>query len=271
MKGLRTGNRIVLLLLAASIFLFLITGVAAAATIYVDDSNTTRAEDGTRAYPYNTINEGIAAASDGDTVLVMPGTYEENVTLSDFADPFPIISLQGINKKSTRIIGNIDLEIQIVRSIERFTIIGDITAAGQTIANNNITGTLFAPLGNARICNNDITGGILAHAAFFPGGPLLPLPTVANSILWGNGDELIGVSATYSCIEDGDVGEGNISQNPALNNRYCPTGRSPVIDAGNNDLIPAGITTDFYGSPRIVDGNKDGQAVVDMGACEFGR
>ncbi len=41
---------------------------------------------------------------------------------------------------------------------------------------------------------------------------------------------------------------------------------SPAIDAGNNDLIPSGVTTDQRGTgdPRIVNGT------VDIGAFEFG-
>ncbi len=37
---------------------------------------------------------------------------------------------------------------------------------------------------------------------------------------------------------------------------------SPAIDAGNNALIPSGVTTDQRGLPRIVNGN------VDIGAFE---
>ena len=37
---------------------------------------------------------------------------------------------------------------------------------------------------------------------------------------------------------------------------------SPAIDAGNNALIPAGVTTDQRGLPRIVNGR------VDIGAFE---
>ena len=38
-------------------------------TIYVDDDNTSGTEDGSEANPYNTIQEGIDAASSGDTGL----------------------------------------------------------------------------------------------------------------------------------------------------------------------------------------------------------
>ena len=39
--------------------------------------------------------------------------------------------------------------------------------------------------------------------------------TITNSILWNNGDDLFECSATYSCIEDLDAGEGNIHEDPS--------------------------------------------------------
>ena len=47
-----------------------------AATIYVDVNNVTGPEDGTQARPFNTIQEGVDNASDGDTVLVDKGIYK---------------------------------------------------------------------------------------------------------------------------------------------------------------------------------------------------
>jgi parallel beta-helix repeat protein len=39
-------------------------------------------------------------------------------------------------------------------------------------------------------------------------------PMSINCILWNNSDNLVGCTATYSCIEDGDKGEGNIHSIP---------------------------------------------------------
>ena len=50
--------------------------------IYVDDDNISGIEDGTLQYPYNTIQEGVDAAADGDTVFVFNGIYFENVLAS---------------------------------------------------------------------------------------------------------------------------------------------------------------------------------------------
>jgi hypothetical protein len=46
-------------------------------------------------------------------------------------------------------------------------------------------------------------------------------------------------------------------------------GESPCIDTGDNAEVPAEITTDIMNNPRIVDGNNDATATVDMGAYEF--
>ncbi len=69
---------LVLLVLAVLVSFY---ASAKAVTIYVDAVNTSGTEDGTQAYPFNTIQEGINAAQEGDsfesadTVKVAPGIY----------------------------------------------------------------------------------------------------------------------------------------------------------------------------------------------------
>jgi pectin methylesterase-like acyl-CoA thioesterase len=75
--------------------------VNAGTTIYVDVKNM-GFEDGTIGYPYNTIQEGIDAASNGDTVFVFSGTYFENVIVNK------AINLTGENKDTTIIDGQED-------------------------------------------------------------------------------------------------------------------------------------------------------------------
>ncbi len=102
--------------------------------------------------------------------------------------------------------------------------------------------------------------------------------TLANAILWGDvGEEIYNdstsvITVTYSLVQGGWPGTGNINADPLFVD--APSGNlrlksaSPAIDAGNNAVVPSGIVTDLDGNPRFVDGNGDGNVVVDMGAYE---
>ncbi len=102
-------------------------------------------------------------------------------------------------------------------------------------------------------------GGGISHS--------LGSSTILNCILWGNGDDISdSFTATYSCIEDGDAGTGNISSDPLF---VDPDGfdfrlatNSPCIDEGTNQAWMA-AATEIEGKPRIL------QSSVDMGAHEF--
>ncbi|MGB9740128.1 choice-of-anchor Q domain-containing protein, partial [Chloroflexus sp.] len=96
--------------------------------------------------------------------------------------------------------------------------------------------------------------------------------TIANSIVWDNGflaiynDSTSVISVTYSLVEGGWSGEGNINADPlfvdaASGNLRLQAG-SPAIDAGNDAAVPPGITTDLDGNPRF-------DYIVDMGAYEY--
>ena len=82
-------------------------------------------------------------------------------------------------------------------------------------------------------------------------------PVITNCILWNNGDELKNCVATFSCVEDGDTGLGNIKSNPMflegpLGNFYLtqiPAGQlvnSPCVNTGNptvNEFLQTSIYT----------------------------
>ena len=91
-------------------------------------------------------------------------------------------------------------------------------------------------------------------------------PTITNCIIWDNGDDLNNCSAMYSCIEDGDAGEGNISSDPcfvdAANDDYHLQSVSPCINAGDPNYESASGETDIDGINRIIGGT------IDMGADE---
>ncbi|MEL6193399.1 MAG: choice-of-anchor Q domain-containing protein [Bacteroidota bacterium] len=95
--------------------------------------------------------------------------------------------------------------------------------------------------------------------------------SVVNSILWGiQNDPAIKASqqlteVTFSIVEKGYPGQGNISLNPNFTNTsildLTLAEGSPAINAGSND--DTSQATDLLGNPRILDGR------VDMGAYEF--
>ncbi|RKY11264.1 MAG: hypothetical protein DRP82_07670 [Planctomycetota bacterium] len=116
-------------------------------------------------------------------------------------------------------------------------------------------------------------------------------PTLNNCILWGDtasssGNEVylyvFGSSCrlNYCCVDNTGYGgwTGNITENncvyddpqfvDAANGDYHLKDTSPCIDAGDNSLLPSGVDKDLDGNPRIVDGDNDGTATVDIGAYE---
>lgn len=101
-------------------------------------------------------------------------------------------------------------------------------------------------------------------------------PTVINCILWGNtpAEITLGTAVTYSNVQGSYTGIGNINKdplfvNPVAGDFHLQQG-SPCIDSGNNSASSLPVY-DFEGDDRIVDGDKDGTATVDMGADEFNK
>jgi len=133
---------------------------------------------------------------------------------------------------------------------------------------------------------NDSGGAILCA--------VLSDATLKNSILWNDSassaneiyiydDPLNPSSATlYHCCVDNtgyggqtaNITENNcIHQDPQFVNAaggdYHLQDVSPCIDAGNNGYVPSTVSEDLDGNQRIVDGDNDGTAVVDIGAYEY--
>ena len=130
---------------------------------------------------------------------------------------------------------------------------------------------------NATIAHNSSTG------LHLDGGTL----DVTNSIVFfnnDNGDQIGGsVDVTYSAVQNGYPGDGNILFNPAFAGAACDPGDleilagSPAIDAGNPDLefddacFPPGldsVTNDMgaYGGPGScgwLNTDTDGDGVSD--------
>jgi hypothetical protein len=126
-------------------------------------------------------------------------------------------------------------------------------------------------VGNSYIVNCTITENDA------PVGGGVSKSTVFNSIVHGNRanthpDITTNSTVAFSCSPNLPAGlNGNINDNPQLadpvGSDYRLLATSPCIDAGTNAFVLS--TTDLDRNPRVVDGDLDGNAVVDMGTYEF--
>jgi len=165
-------------------------------------------------------------------------------------------------------------------------------------------GGVYNNASNTRFRNATISG----NSASEPGGGIANNQSelyLYNSIVWNNqANGLTGtitatvynenngiMTGTYSLIQSsgGSLGwildpsyvddGGNIDTDPLFITPISPTtaptttgnlrlqSNSPAIDVGKNDFVT--VPTDLDGEPRVVDGNGDLTATVDMGAYEY--
>jgi hypothetical protein len=119
--------------------------------------------------------------------------------------------------------------------------------------------------------------------------------TVSNSIIFGNRtalntQQIFGdATVSYTCLENGWPGKGNINADPFLGRFHQLTAGSPCIDAGSNALVPPdtpdldadGDMTEpipfdlrslprFFDDPATPDTGIGDAPIVDMGAQEYG-
>lgn len=152
------------------------------------------------------------------------------------------------------------------------------TLQGGAIYNNASRTTLSVTINDCTIEGDSAeVGGAIENYSYDYMVRALASESIANSIIWGDGPNEIqntiqrtgrsSTSANYSDIQGGIGGSGNINADPLFVNAAAGNVQlqpnSPCINAGSNAAIPAGITTDLAGDPRIA------VAVVDMGAYEF--
>ena len=118
-----------------------------------------------------------------------------------------------------------------------------------------------------------------------------------NSIVHGNtgADDVAGipfdgeiegffardVRSTDTCVEgaahpdgDGAAPNSNICADPKLadpdvDGNVDQAADSPTVDAGDNELVDPDLLEDYAGDGRVLDGNGDATARVDMGADEY--
>jgi parallel beta-helix repeat protein len=140
---------------------------------------------------------------------------------------------------------------------------------GPVAVNNTMVGNAYGISisgydGSSQIINNIIIGNGAVNISYFNSSDV---PIFQNNDLFSStGNVYTGVLTNLTGIS------GNISTNPFFacfpNGDFHLLVGSPCIDAGTNGapLLPS---ADFDGNPRILAGNTNGSAIVDMGAYEF--
>ena len=187
-------------------------------TMYVDASNINDPfEDGSWEHPFDKIQEGIDAASDGDTVQVRAGVYYEHVVVNK------TVSLIGENRVSVIVDGNGTGTILYITS--NHTQISDLS-----LMNSGVYPFTFWPptyaairLSNVRNCTIQ---NVLASAS--EAGILMDHSincTIINNEISNNTGQYQGTGIFVS-------GSGNlISSNRISNNLYgvCVSGYGNIL------------------------------------------
>ena len=153
----------------------------------------------------------------------------------------------------------------------------------RSVATNSLLLNNNASYGGGGCESTSVNCSFVGNIATSEGGGIYgyTLPSTAtNCIFWQNtapvGTQVYDddASVTYSAIQGGFTGQGNISitqdnetggplfVNPAAGNYQLQPG-SPCINKGSNAAVAADMTTDLTGNPRIFGGT------VDMGAYEW--
>ena len=180
------------------------------------------------------------------------------------------------------------------------------TTAMISIKESSITGNIarqgggvltYSPMdiNNCLLANNEAEKGGAVYCfsysstfvnCTFVGNRAMPVAILGNGVAYNcifwddifSVNELSGVAVSYSNVRFGYPypGGNNISLDPLFtfeNDGHLLPG-SPCIDAGTNTGLPYYppfelSATDLDGNPRVIDGDSDGKATVDMGAFEF--
>ncbi|MFH1897308.1 MAG: right-handed parallel beta-helix repeat-containing protein [Candidatus Desantisbacteria bacterium] len=241
----------------------LICGRAAmAATVYVDGSNVSGTEDGSLAYPYNTIQEGVNVCSVGGTVSVAAGTYVEAVYVNKG------IALIGAGSNSTTI------NVAGLSDANAVTFDGTSTNGAQisgfrltgatgnlpngcgiyckngtksTIINNTVSTNrfgIYCHSFSSTITFNTISGNNYDGIGYDSSSPI-----ITNNIISGNG---CGISCYSDSIASSTITNNTISGNSSYG-IYCQSSSPIIINniiSGNSSY---GISRNFYydSSPTI--------------------
>ena len=231
------------------------------AYIYVDSQNS-QTEDGSRVFPFNTIQEAMVSATSGDTIVVVGGEYAGPLLMKDG------VFLRGAGALVTNIRGasedpTITFNSILAGEISGFTIFGPtdlpdispimtVISSSPQITNNRFEKTIADLLPAIEITNN--SSPIIEHNAI-----------IMSGISSGNSNPVI----KYNYIEGADGGSAALglfnSSNALISNNKILGGRQGrpalYIESGSNyTVINNNIISSKDGGNGI-----DIQAAVNLG------
>jgi hypothetical protein len=254
--------------------------------IYVDGSIVNNGDGSSWQNAFKYLNAALSAAVSGCEIWVADGIYKpgqddsnpDGLSTSTFTIPVKVTLFGGFKGYQTG--GNETGRFQRNSSTNEVILSGDlgsgIYCSNIIVGADNMTIDGFTITGaSAAAIKCDATSPIISHCVIHhngsgiestTGSPTISTctivdntgygvsssdyhATILNSILWGNNgtdNEYLNCIVTYSCIQDGCVGDTNIAWNPyfedAGNNNYHLKTYSMCIDSGS----PA---SDCYNEP----------------------
>jgi parallel beta-helix repeat protein len=177
--------------------------------IYVDDDNTQGPWNGTLEFPYQYIHDAVENASNGDTIYVFNGTYNETVTVDK------TLQINGENKNNTIIDGMYNnVIVRILRdsvSIMNFTVRnsgGYLNNAGIKLdsKNNLITKCIFYRT-KSGVYVNETNNNDIINCTFYTNGEGIYLRKTIGSIIkdccFTRNAIGLNLQSSYDCILDG--------------------------------------------------------------------
>src|SRR5262245_40280484 len=154
--------KVLLSLTVLSASALLAGSLALATTFFVDDNPTPAGEDGSAARPFRTITSAINNALSGDTVMVAPGIYRENILVISG------LHLMGAGADTTIIDGG-----GFANTITAISFDPNTTIEGFTIRNGRgLSGGGILISGTVIVRNNKISGNIVQGFLALGGGAL---------------------------------------------------------------------------------------------------
>ncbi|MEQ8763190.1 MAG: DUF1565 domain-containing protein [Planctomycetota bacterium] len=229
------------------------TSTAIGQIVYVDQSNPNCPGSGTQSDPFCSIQAGIQAAADLDTVLVAPGTYVENLDLlgkritltSSGGAASTVIDGNGLGPVITMQTGEGPLTV-----IDGFTITGGDGRNGGGVLCTNAVSPVIA--------NNTISGntGVLGAGvvAIYGASPLIVQNTIQGNSCLANGAGIY-VRFAYPIIQGNTISGNLASKGGGMSVHYSTISvKDNLFDS--NVALGSGGGLESYFASTLVEGNR---------------